>query len=414
MIQLPKSVIIPNKTIQICGSKSISNRLLILNALFQNIKIENLSDSQDTLILKNSLETKQETVNIHHAGTAMRFLASYFAILEGGSKILTGSERMKQRPIKELVEALCELGADITYLGKEGFPPLKINGKKLSKSRVKIPAHISSQFITSLMLIGAKLQHGLTIELEGEITSEPYIKMTMATLKRAGITAEFQDKIIRIGKLVYNQKISNTFYYEIESDWSSASYFYSLAAIGRTNINLKSFKPYSVQGDARLKEIYWNYFGINTVSDSQEHTISLFPEPFDFPEKIEINLNDCPDIAQTVCVTSAALQIPFSITGLQTLKIKETDRLTALQNELYKIGCETKITESSIYSERFFKPSDKINIATYQDHRMAMSFAPYCLLQEINIENPEVVEKSYPKFWEDLSKILQNKKTEIE
>ncbi len=404
---LKKSKLIANQTVQICGSKSISNRLLILNAFFNNIKIENISDSQDTALLQNALQSQEEIIDIHHAGTAMRFLTSYFAIQEGKTKILTGSERMKQRPIKDLINALRDLGAEIEYLEKEGFPPIKITGKKLTKNFAKIPANISSQFITSLMLIGAKLENGLTIELDGKITSQPYIELTAKTLRNVGIEAKFEGSLIEIQPYKNPESSSNVIFFETESDWSSASYYYSLAALGKEIINLKSFKPYSYQGDSRVKEIFWDFFGINTISYTQELMITLSPESFNYPEKIELDMNDCPDLAQTVCVTAAALQIPFEITGLETLKIKETDRIQALQNELFKIGCITETTESSISSEKFFEPHENIYIETYNDHRMAMSFAPYCILQEITINNPEVVEKSYPEFWKDLKMILQ-------
>lgn len=405
---LEKSELLANKTIQICGSKSISNRLLVLNALFQNIKIDNLSDSKDTEVLQKALNSEAEVIDIHHAGTAMRFLTSYFAIQDGRTVILTGSERMKQRPISHLVEALKKLGADIEYVEKEGFPPLKITGKKIFKSKTLISGNVSSQFISSLLLIGAKLSNGLNLEIEGEITSKPYLKMTVNTIKRAGIDIIFENNFIEVKpKSFLEETSSNIFFFEVESDWSSASYYYSLAAIGRENINLKSFNNNSMQGDSRLKEIYWENFGVNTVTDIQEYQISLYPENFKFPELIFLNLNDCPDIAQTICVTAAALRIPFEISGLETLKIKETDRLLALQNELRKIGCETKISDDTIKSIDFFKISEEIKIKTYNDHRMAMSFAPFCLISDLTIENENVVEKSYPKFWEDFFSLLQ-------
>lgn len=403
---LKKSTLIPNQTIQICGSKSISNRLLILHSLFNNIKISNLSNSQDTKLLQKALESNETVIDIHHAGTAMRFLASYFAIQPNREVILTGSERMKQRPIQSLVEALKDLGADIDYLENKGFPPLKIKGKKIIKNKVKIPTHISSQFITSLLLIGAKLPNGLDIELVGKITSRPYIEMTLNILRDIGIDCSFEERTISIKKLVYDDTKSHIFFYEVESDWSSASYYYSLSALSRKNINLKSFKLNSYQGDSALIKIYRENFGVNTIIDSTENTISLIPQSFEFPEIIQLDMNDCPDIAQTVCVTAAALNIPFEITGLSTLKVKETDRLFALKNELEKLGCKTEITDDSIKSVVFSAPKEKISIATYNDHRMAMSFAPYCLVRNINIEHPEVIDKSYPKFWEDLKSIL--------
>lgn len=410
---LKKSELIGNQTIEISGSKSISNRLLILHQLFNNIEIKNLSNSQDTQLLEKALNSNSEIIDIHHAGTAMRFLASYFSIQEGKTVVLTGSERMKQRPIKFLVDALRELGAEISYLEKEGFPPLKITGKKIEKNTVTISANISSQFISSLMLIGAKLENGLEIILEGKVTSKPYLEMTLKILRTVGIANHWEGNTIKIEPIDSNnhaEKHLQNIPFIVESDWSSASYFYSLAAISRETINLKSFKPYSLQGDSALKEIYWDFFGVNTISEGAEAKISLLPEHyFNFPEKIVLNMNDCPDIAQTLCVTATALKIPFEITGLETLKVKETDRLLALKNELFKIGCISEITDDSIVSVKFFEPNENISIATYNDHRMAMSFAPFCLVKEIIIENEDVVEKSYPDFWTDLKNIIETK-----
>ena len=410
---LKKSKLIGNQTIEISGSKSISNRLLILHQLFNNIEIKNLSNSQDTQLLEKALNSNSETIDIHHAGTAMRFLTSYFSIQEGKTVVLTGSERMKQRTIKFLVDALRALGAKISYLEKEGYPPLKITGKKLEKNTVTISANISSQFISSLMLIGAKLENGLEIILEGKVTSKPYLEMTLKILRTVGIANHWEGNTIKIEPIDSNNHVEKHLQnipFIVESDWSSASYFYSLAAISRETVNLKSFKPYSLQGDSALREIYWDFFGVNTISEGAEAKISLLPEHyFNFPEKIVLNMNDCPDIAQTLCVTATALKIPFEITGLETLKVKETDRLLALKNELFKIGCISEITDDSIVSVKFFEPNENISIATYNDHRMAMSFAPFCLVKEIIIENEDVVEKSSPDFWTDLKKIIETK-----
>ena len=388
--------VLPNE-IQITGSKSESNRLLILQKLFGNIEIKNISNSQDTKLLQKALNSDEKTIDIHHAGTAMRFLTSFFAVQEGVEKILTGSERMKQRPIKPLVEALKELGADIEYLENEGFPPLKIKGKKLEKNFVEIPADISSQFITSLILVGGKLENGLTIKLLGKITSKPYIEMTLKLLSEiSGKSITLKDKTIQIPN-IKTQKTAFT----VESDWSSASYFYSFSALNRQKITLKNFNKNSLQGDSKITEIYSQFFGIDTIFNENQQEITLIPKKnFSLPQSIQLNMNDCPDIAQTVCVTAAALKIPFEIGGLATLKIKETDRLSALQNGLKKIGCETEITDNSIKSVLYTNPPKNISIATYGDHRMAMAFAPYSLIQEIEIQNPEVVEKSFPDFWE--------------
>lgn len=418
-MKIEKVNLLDGKTIAITGSKSISNRLLVLGKLFGDLKIENLSNSQDTQLLQKALDEESEIVDIHHAGTAMRFLTSFYAIQEGRKTILTGSARMKQRPIKPLVDALRDLGAEINYLENEGFPPLEIHGKKIEQNFVKIPANISSQFITSLLLIGASLENGLEIELKGEITSRSYIKMTLKILKDIGVETHFEGNKIKIlspKSSLMNQKLnvhyhsSRIKHYTVESDWSSASYFYSLAAIGLKRIHLKSFYAFSLQGDSALKKIYLKNFGVNTISDSAEHLITLVPDAsFSYPEKLILDMNDCPDIAQTVCVTCAALKLPFEISGLGTLKVKETDRLVALQNELEKIGCKTEITENSIKSLTFFEPKDDISIATYNDHRMAMSFAPFALVKELNIENEDVVEKSYPDFWRDFFEITEIK-----
>lgn len=388
--------VLPNE-IQITGSKSESNRLLILQKLFGNIEIKNISNSQDTKLLQKALNSDEKTIDIHHAGTAMRFLTSFFAVQEGVEKILTGSERMKQRPIKPLVETLRELGANIEYLENEGFPPLKIKGKKLEKNFVEIPADISSQFITSLILVGGKLENGLTINLLGEITSRPYIEMTLKLLSEiSGKSIILKDKTIQIPNIKTQKTV-----FTVESDWSSASYFYSFSALDRQKITLKNFNENSLQGDSRITKIYSQFFGIDTIFNENQQEITLIPKSnFSLPQSIQLNMNDCPDIAQTICVTAAALKTPFEIGGLATLKIKETDRLSALQNELKKIGCETEITDKSIKSVLYTNPEKNISIATYGDHRMAMAFAPYSLIQEIEIQNPEVVEKSFPDFWE--------------
>lgn len=403
-MKLGKSELKENTAIQISGSKSISNRLLILESLFSNIRIGNLSNSQDTQLLKKALSDNTETVDIHHAGTAMRFLTSYYSIMDGKTTVLTGSKRMKERPIGYLVNALRDLGAEIEYLENEGFPPLKITGKKIFKTSVEVPAHISSQFITSLLLIAGKLDNGLEVHLTGEITSRSYIEMTLDILTKASIQNSFTGNTIKVEPFAGER---SAIAYEVESDWSSASYFYSFAALGRKTVHLKSFYRESTQGDSAIAAIYKEFFGINTTFTEEEHKITLEPVlDFTFPEKIVLDMNNCPDIAQTLCVTAAALQIPFEISGLGTLRVKETDRLLALYNELKKLGAETEITDSTIASLGFNEPQEDISIRTYQDHRMAMSFAPFCLVQELNIEDEEVVEKSYPAFWTDLNCLL--------
>ncbi|SUX47664.1 3-phosphoshikimate 1-carboxyvinyltransferase [Chryseobacterium indoltheticum] len=405
-MKLEKSKLIGNKTIQISGSKSISNRLLILESLFSTIKIGNLSNSQDTQLLRKALSEETEIVDIHHAGTAMRFLTSYYSIQDGKTTILTGSGRMKERPIKNLVTALQNLGVEIEYLENEGFPPLKIIGRKITETKVDVPANISSQFITSLLLIAGKLENGLEINLVGEVTSRSYIEMTLNILTKFGIKNSFIGNTIKVEPFIDNH--SSVINYEVESDWSSASYFYSFAALGSETIHLKSFYKESTQGDSAIADIYEKFFGIKTTFTEDEHKLTLQPiENFIFPEKIILDMNNCPDIAQTLCVTAAALKIPFEISGLGTLRVKETDRLLALYNELQKLGTETEITDVTIKSINFKDPEENISIKTYQDHRMAMSFAPLCLIKNLNIEDENVVEKSYPMFWKDLNTILE-------
>lgn len=407
-MKLEKSTLLSDKTVQISGSKSISNRLLILESLFSNIKIGNLSNSQDTQLLKKALSADTEVVDIHHAGTAMRFLTSFYSIQDGKTTILTGSKRMKERPIKNLVSALRDLGAEIEYMENEGFPPLKIIGKKITQTSVHVPANISSQFITSLLLVAGKLENGLEIQLVGDVTSRSYIEMTLDILTKFGIKNSFEGNTIKVEPFIPENDAA-TIHYEVESDWSSASYFYSISALGRETMHLKSFYKESTQGDSAIAKIYEDFFGIKTTFTEDEHKVTLEPQQdFSFPEKIILDMNNCPDIAQTLCVTAAALKIPFEISGLGTLRVKETDRLLALYNELKKLGTETKFTDLTIESVSFGEPEDDISIKTYQDHRMAMSFAPFCLVKELNIEDEDVVEKSYPMFWEDLASIVKN------
>lgn len=403
MNTVPHSEMLEGQTVEITGSKSESNRLLILQKLFGNVTLKNISNSEDTTLLANALQSTDSTKDIHHAGTAMRFLTSFYAIQEGEEILLTGSDRMKQRPIKPLVDALLQLDAEIEYLENDGFPPLRITGKRLVKNEVTIPANISSQFISSLMLIGSQLLNGLKINLEGTITSQPYLLMTIQLLNQMGIRAVLVRNEIQIP---FTPEIK-PFDYTVESDWSSASYFYSLAAIGRKSIILKNYKTKSLQGDSRIAEIYDEYFGLKTEWIS-ETAIRLVPlADFDDPGQIKLEMNSCPDLAQTVCVTATALKIPFELTGLHTLKVKETDRLVALQNELRKIGLITEITDNSIRSLKEEPLQAKIRIATYHDHRMAMAFAPFALIHELEFDDPQVVEKSYPDFWKDFYSVVR-------
>ena len=387
--------------ISIGGSKSETNRLLILNALYENpIQLSNISDSDDSRLLQSALSSDSTQIDIHHAGTAMRFLTAYFAIQKNRNVVLTGSDRMKERPIGVLVDALRSLGAEISYLDKEGFPPLKIQGGKLTTNFVEVEANISSQFITALLLIAPKFPKGLHIQLNGKITSRPYLEMSLKLVNQVGISTEFKGNTIRI---LPQTNLENKIH-RIESDWSSASYFYSIAALSDSvEIKLDTFFSNSLQGDSEVVEIYKNYFGVQTQFVGNQILLSKI-QNFNFNEVI-LDLNRTPDLAQTIAVTCTGLKLKCKLSGLETLKIKETDRLLALQNELAKIGAQVEITNDSLEIQDFFEVSEIPLIKTYNDHRMAMSFAPLVVFQDLEIENPKVVEKSYPNFWEDFEKL---------
>lgn len=385
--------------IQITGSKSESNRALILRALYPSISLNNLSNSDDTSVLQKALKTSNGLVDIHHAGTAMRFLTAYFATKEGVEVVLTGSSRMQERPIKLLVNALIDLGADISYLEQEGFPPLKITGKKLLKSSVNVQANISSQYISALMLIGASLPNGLIINLEGPVTSTPYINMTLKLLHYFGIEAKFEGQVISIQpKSIVESKT-----FEIESDWSSASYYFSIVALGKSGqLNLKNYKQESLQGDSKIIPIY-QAFGIQTSFGNNE--LQLLKNTSKKPEILNLDLQNMPDLAQTIAVTCIGLGIGCELKGLHTLKIKETDRLVALKNELEKFGAAVVITDNSLSLAPCSSLKENVEIETYNDHRMAMAFAPLALKVPLIIKDAEVVSKSYPEFWKDLESI---------
>jgi len=387
--------------LSIGGSKSESNRLLILQAFENDIKIE----YQLPKFLKHLLRAEWVFVSfgycplklLHHAGTAMRFLTAYYAGQLGREVILTGSNRMKQRPIQPLVNALRTLGADIQYLEKEGFPPLRIRGQKIEKEEVKISANISSQYISALMLLGSSLENGLKIHLEGKITSAPYIQMTLQLLEKVGVKTEFKDQSIQI----FPSKIQ-TKTIAVESDWSSASYFYSLVALSASaEIELSVYHQQSLQGDAALVEIY-QQLGVETRFNDDSVVISKNNRALTF---LELDLNATPDLAQTIAVTCFGLGIACKLSGLHTLKIKETDRLLALQKELQKLGAVVNITENSLNLEASDSIREGEKIATYQDHRMAMAFAPLALKVPIFIEEADVVSKSFPNFWKCLEKL---------
>ena len=399
-VTLQKSEIAKQSSVKITGSKSESNRLLLLQALYPEFKLENVSNSDDSNLMTNALSSNSEMVDIHHAGTAMRFLTAYFSIQEDRETVLTGSKRMKERPIKILVEALQELGAQITYTKNEGFPPIKITGKKLKKNKVSLKANVSSQYISALLLIGSKLENGIELNLEGEITSIPYIKMTLSLLDEIGVESTFQNNTIIVKPITQSPKPKTL---TVESDWSSASYYFSIAALSEvgTEITLSAYKKNSLQGDSVLVDIY-KHFGVSTVSN--KNTITLKKEKSNL-ETLSLDLKNAPDIAQTIAVTCFAIGIPCDLIGLHTLKIKETDRLVALKTEIEKLGGDVKITDKSLHlaASKGIKPM--VSIATYNDHRMAMAFAPLALKTPIVIEDAMVVSKSYPTFWDDLEAI---------
>mgnify|MGYP001341604684 FL=1 len=386
--------------IAITGSKSESNRLLILQALFPKIIIKNISNSDDSKITENALKSTDSIIDIHHAGTAMRFLTAYFSTQPGREIILTGSQRMQERPIKILVNALKDLGAEISYDKKVGYPPLKITGKKIIKSKVALQANISSQYISALMLIAPSLQDGLTIELTGQLTSVPYIKMTQTILDELGFETTFEKNKIQISSAKRIEPKTWT----IESDWSSASYFYSILALSRQgNICLSSYKKESNQGDSALSEIYKS---LGVVTSFNRGMINLTKvKDFNFTESININLINTPDLAQTIAVSCLGLGIGCKLSGLHTLKIKETDRLRALKIEMEKLGAKVDITSDSLELYPNAKLKKDIAINTFNDHRMAMAFAPLALKAPIIINDSEVVSKSYPAFWDDLKRI---------
>ncbi len=386
--------------INISGSKSESNRLLTLRAYTSFFNINNLSDSDDTKTMISSLKSDKEEINIGHAGTAMRFLTSYYSSILNSSKILTGSSRMKERPILILVEALNNLGADIEYIDRKGYPPIKINGKLIYGNEIALPADVSSQYISSLMMLGVSINQGLKIKLSTKITSLPYIHMTKKIIERIGGIVDIKPDEIIIKQLVSN-KIPDQI---VESDWSSASYFYSLVALSdSSDITLSSFFNNSIQGDSRIVDIY-KQFGVETKFLNDK--IYLKKNNIDLPDSISINLRDNPDLAQTIVVTCLGLGVNCKLEGLHTLKLKETDRLLALKREIekFEVDCVT-ISNQSITLKNNSKLKSGVSINTYDDHRMAMSFAPLSMINPIIIINPEVVSKSYLNFWNDLESL---------
>ena len=365
--------------IDLPASKSISNRLLIIQALCkQEFEITNLSSSEDTKSLQKALKATNATIDVGAAGTSFRFLTAYLSTLVGNRYILTGNNRMKERPIKELVDALLELGVEIKYLEKMGFPPLEILGTDITENKVNIDGKISSQFISALLLISPTLKNGIKLKISGEIVSKPYIIMTLKLMEEFGISHTWQENIIEIKPQKYSAKN-----YNIEADWSAASFWYEIASLSTNcNITLNGLTENSIQGDRKVSELF-NNLGVQTKFENGSIILTKKEEK-DISK--EINLINTPDLYQPLKSTLFSKNLTTKFLGLQTLKDKETNRIKAVEKELLKLNTTKKIT-------------------TYKDHRMAMSFAPLCLKYEtLQINDVDVVEKSYPKFWNDLKK----------
>ena len=390
-----------DSTIYLNSSKSESNRLLIIKALSEKeITIKNLSKANDSVLLKNLLESENLVVwDAQDAGTSFRFLTSFLAIKKE-HVVLSGTERMKQRPVKVLVDALNKIGAEILYLENEGFPPIYVKGKiNQVKNKLDIPGDISSQYISSLLLIAPLLEKGIEINIEEPFYSRPYVNMTLNLMNSFGIKSAVKGNKISIK----NQEFSSGSYI-VESDWSAASYWYSILSISDdiNNLTLQGLKKKSNQGDSVISELMKS-FGVNT--QYKEDGIFLTKIKFD-TEEIELDFRDCPDLAQTILVVAAYHKIKLKVSGVESLKIKETDRLLAMKNELKKIGCD--FYEEGNYwllEKRRREIDDELSIDTYKDHRMAMAFAPLASKKSLIINDPDVVVKSYPTYWEDLKKV---------
>lgn len=400
-IHLEKTRFEGEHQVSICGSKSESNRLLILQALFPDLKINNLSTADDTVVLKQAIENHADVVDIHHAGTAMRFLTAYFAFYTKKTLVLTGSQRMQNRPIKILVDALMSLGAKIEYTDKTGYPPLKIYPSTIVNHQVNLKADVSSQYISALLLSAARLPQGLQIKFTSKVTSLPYIQMTVELMKKLGLNLSFDENTIGV-KSGYPTRFKPI---DVESDWSSASYFYSLVALSpKLKLKLSTYKKNSLQGDAKLAELY-SPLGVKTTYLDNK---ILLENTNKVSEAIyQKDLNHTPDLAQTIAVTCLGLKKPCKLTGLHTLKIKETDRLVAMKTELEKFGAQVDIDDKSLILHPVEHLKSNQYVDTYNDHRMAMAFAPLCTKTSLNIKDADVVSKSYPDFWKDFRKIMK-------
>jgi len=385
-------------SVTLSGSKSISNRVLIIEALSgSHFQKRNLADARDTLLLQQLLQSNQATLDAQDAGTTFRFLTAYLS-LKAGAWTLTGNERMQQRPIGGLVNALRRLGAEISYLNKENFPPLKITGGKLNGSHVKISAGISSQFVSALLMIAPMLKNGLTIELEGKIVSEPYISMTLSLMKEFGVKHEYRENMIHVPSQSYRPK--DIF---IESDWSAASYYYEMAAFAKEiNLELNGLLENSFQGDAVMASLM-NSLGVATSFAKEK--IILTQSSSSLLSPLRFSLSDYPDLAPALFVTAAGLSKEITFSGLEHLAYKESHREEALRKELAKVGVDVSNKNGIITVKGNFQSTD-LPFSTYHDHRMAMALAPLALIgEEVLIEDPMVVNKSYPKYWDDLQSL---------
>lgn len=385
-------------TIQLPASKSISNRALIINALAEsNCTPDNLSDCDDTRVMIKALTQNEETIDIMAAGTAMRFLTAYLSVTPG-ERIITGTTRMQQRPIQILVNALRELGAEISYTNNEGFPPLRIKGAELKGNEIALKGNVSSQYISALLMIAPALKNGLVLHLSGEIISRPYINLTLQLMQDFGAKAAWTSSdSISVAPQPYT-----SIPFTVESDWSAASYWYQITALSpKTEIELLGLFRNSYQGDSRGAEVF-SRLGITTEFTTKGVKLKKTGKA---PERLEEDFIDIPDLAQTFVVTCALMNIPFRFTGLQSLKIKETDRIAALRNELKKLGYLIEEENDSVlmWNGERCEPEATPVIATYEDHRMAMAFAPAIICHPtMQIADPQVVTKSYPRYWEDL------------
>lgn len=394
--------LISQRKITISGSKSISNRLLILQSIFPNITIKNLSTSDDTRHMSDALKSSSNKINIRHAGTAMRFLTSFFSVKKNSIVDIYGSKRMHKRPISILVKSLKKIGAKIEYLENIGFPPLRITGHKLQSKKLRIDSSISSQFISSLLLISPKIEGGLEIEMTAKDTSLPYIEMTIDLLKKIGVLVTYHKNIISVNQ---KEKI-NAIEITVEPDWSSASYFYSIVSLADIgySLELTHFNSYSIQGDKRLSEIF-ELFGVKTTFLDESVLVEKIGEA---EQIINLDLSANPDLAQTIAVTCLALKMSCKLIGLHTLKIKETDRIIALENEIRKFNVFPTVTNESIEFNASKAIFNTTKISTYEDHRMAMAFACLAIKTDLEIQDSGVVSKSYPEFWDHLASIGVN------